>query len=32
LRFDSKAGRFSNHDAANDAFKHFSRPGWELPV
>jgi predicted dehydrogenase len=32
LRFDSKAGKFTNHDAANEAFKYFSRPGWELPV
>jgi predicted dehydrogenase len=31
LRYDADAGRFTNCEAANQAFSHVSRPGWGLP-
>ncbi len=31
LRYDAKAGRFTNSDPANEMFSRPSREGWELP-
>lgn len=31
LRFHAKSGKFTNSEAANQAFQSFARPGWTLP-